>query len=69
METGQFLDRGEHVAESIVDCRFPGNQTDRKTDPRKVRGSQIDKDRSFEHNQDEEDAIQLLCDRGGEPDH
>eukprot|EP00972_Heterocapsa_arctica_P084292 12417725-Heterocapsa_arctica.AAC.1 len=64
METGHFLDRGEHEASSIVDCIFPGNQTVRKTDPMKVRGSHIDEDRSSEHSQDKEDAFRLLCDSG-----
>eukprot|EP00972_Heterocapsa_arctica_P019313 2850906-Heterocapsa_arctica.AAC.1 len=53
---------GEHEAESTVYLIFPGNHTDRKTDPRKFRGGQIDEDRSLEHSQDEEDAFQLLCD-------
>eukprot|EP00972_Heterocapsa_arctica_P001404 205779-Heterocapsa_arctica.AAC.1 len=61
MDTSCFLDRGENEGEDRVRGLFPGNRTERETDPRKVRGSHINEERSAEHRQDEEDAFQFLC--------
>eukprot|EP00972_Heterocapsa_arctica_P035247 5187702-Heterocapsa_arctica.AAC.1 len=47
-----------------VYCLFPGNQTDSNNKVEQVRGSQIGEDRSDEHSQDEEKALNLFCDSG-----
>eukprot|EP00972_Heterocapsa_arctica_P114724 16443969-Heterocapsa_arctica.AAC.1 len=37
IEPATILDRGEYEGEDRVYCIFPGNQTDRETDPRKMK--------------------------------
>eukprot|EP00972_Heterocapsa_arctica_P025203 3714150-Heterocapsa_arctica.AAC.1 len=49
MVTGPLLERGVHEGEDRVHSLLPGHQAKRETDPRKIRGSQTDEDRSTEH--------------------
>eukprot|EP00972_Heterocapsa_arctica_P104898 15459010-Heterocapsa_arctica.AAC.1 len=44
-----ILERGMHEGADRVHSLLPGHQAKRETDPRKIRGSQADEDRSIEH--------------------
>eukprot|EP00972_Heterocapsa_arctica_P088761 13088154-Heterocapsa_arctica.AAC.1 len=66
MEVQPFLEPGRHRTEDRTHRRFPGNQTSAEKQIEQIWRSQIVKTRSEEHHPDEQEGIQLICDRGCE---